>query len=266
LGQLQLQLMQASSRAVLARQAAQRERALFDEGIIPQRRVQETQSALKESEAALNQTKAALSLAGMPKATIERIAANGKPEDSLTLRATQAGIIASIDVKLGQRVEPTSALMHLAQTDRLLLEIQAPAGDFATWKAGSKLKLQGRDITGRIISISPMITGGSQTVSIRAEVDAGINGLRPGELVTVELPVAANTDGWDVPLSAVAHDGTQAYLFVRTAEGFEARPVKIIASAGQRVRIQGTLKAEDKIAISGVVALKGSWLGEKGGS
>lgn len=266
LGQLQLQLMQTSSRAALARQAAQRERALFDEGIIPQRRMQETQAALKESEAALNQAKAALRLAGLSAAAIDRIASSGKLEDGLTLHAAQAGIITGIDVKLGQRVEPTSALMRLAQTDRLWLEIQVPAADAANWRTGSKLKLQGRDITGRIISVSPMVTGGSQTVSIRAEVQSGANGLRPGELVTVELPVAATTEGWDVPLSAVTHDGSQAYVFVRSADGFEARPVKVTASAGQRVRIQGALKADDKIAVSGVVALKGSWLGEKGGS
>ena len=266
LGQLQLQLMQASSRAALAQQAFQRERALFDEGIIPQRRVQESEAALKESEAGLIQAKAALRLAGLPVAAIERIASSGKLEEGLILRASQAGTITGIDVKLGQRVEPSSALMRLAQTDRLWLEIQAPATDAANWRAGSKLKLQGRDTTARIISVSSVVTGGSQTVALRAEVVSGASELRPGELVTVELPVSATAEGWDVPLSAIAHDGSQAYVFVRSSDGFEARPVKVTASAGQRVRIQGALKADDKIAVSGVVALKGSWLGEKGGS
>jgi len=68
---------------------------------------------------------------------------------------------------------------------------------------------------------------------------------------------------WDVPLSAVVHDGKQAYLFVRTADGFEARPVQVAASAGQRVRVQGPVKAGDQIAVSGVVALKGAWIEPK---
>ena len=38
-GQLQLQLLQVNSRATLARQAAEREQQLFEEGIISQRRV-----------------------------------------------------------------------------------------------------------------------------------------------------------------------------------------------------------------------------------
>jgi cobalt-zinc-cadmium efflux system membrane fusion protein len=65
------------------------------------------------------------------------------------------------------------------------------------------------------------------------------------------------------PCPAVVHDGEQAYLLVRTADGFEARPVKVVVSAGQRVRVQGPLKEGEQIAISGVVALKGAWLDAK---
>lgn len=265
LGELQLQVLQSSTRATLARQAAQRERALFDEGIIPQRRVQETQAALKESEAALHQAKAALRLTGLSAAAIDRIAASGNLEDSLILRAAQAGIVTGIDVKLGQRVEASTALLRLAQTDILWLDIQAPVADAANWQPGTKLKIQGRDSAARIVSVGSSVSAGSQTVALRAVVDTGANGLRAGEFVSVELPTATTSEGWDIPLSAVAHDGNQAYIFVRSPGGFEARPVKVIASAGQRLRIQGALKAGENIAVTGVVALKGAWLDEKGG-
>ncbi|MHB1174758.1 MAG: efflux RND transporter periplasmic adaptor subunit [Sulfuriferula sp.] len=265
LGQLQLQLMQTATRATLARQAAQRERALFDEGIIPRRRVQETHAALQESEAALRQAKAALRLADMSTAAINRIAA-GKLEDSLTLRAAQAGTVTSIDVKPGQRVEASTALLRLAQTDILWLDIQAPVADAANWQPGARLKIQGRDSAARIVSVGSSVSAGSQTVALRAVVETGAKGLRAGEFVSVELPSASTSEGWDIPLSAVAHDGNQAYVFVRSPDSFEARPVKVIASAGQRVRIQGALKAGENIAVSGVVALKGAWLDEKGGN
>ena len=263
--QLQLQLLQATARATLARQAARREQALFDEGIIPQRRAQEAQAGLKEAEAALNQAKAALRLSGMPAATIERIAASGKPQDSITLAATQAGIVTEIAVRPGQRVEAATALLHVAQTDSLWLDIQLPVSESANWQAGTKVKVQGRDVTARILSASPTVSSSSQTVVLRAAVEGKAGPMRPGEFVTVELPVAATQGSWDVPLSAVAHDGDQAYVFVRTSDGFEVRPVKVVISAGQRVRVQGPVKAGEQIAVSGVVALKGAWLDEKGG-
>ena len=124
LGQLQLQLLQASARATLARQAAQREQQLFDEGIIPQRRVQEAQAGLKEAEAALTQAKAALRLSGMPAATIGRIAASGQPQDSITLAATRPGIVTEISAKPGQRVEPATALLPIGALGHRNLDIQ----------------------------------------------------------------------------------------------------------------------------------------------
>ena len=99
-------------------------------------------------------------------------------------------------------------------------------------------------------------------------IESSAHGLRPGEIVAVELPAAGSAGGWSVPLAAVAHDGKQAYVFVRSADGFEVRPVTVSASAGQRVRVQGALKDGEQIAVSGIVALKGAWLAEKekGGS
>ena len=263
LGQLQLQLLQATARATLARQAARREQALFKEGIIPQRRVQEAQAALTEGEAALNQAKSILRLSGMSTATINRVAASGKLQDSITLTAMQSGIVTEIAAQPGQRVEAATALMHVAQLNSLWLDIQLPVSQSAHWRAGTRVEVPGRGITARILSASPTVSSSSQTLVLRAVVEGKTSPLLPGEFVTVELPVAATQGSWDVPLSAVAHDGNQAYVFVRTADGFEARPVQAVASAGQRVRVQGAVNAGERIAVTGVVALKGAWLNAK---
>lgn len=263
-GQLQLQLIMAASKANLARQNSNREAALFEEGIIPQRRVQEAQANLRESEAALYQAKSTLRISGFSAGAIDKLAASGKIEDGLVLRATQAGIVTSIDAKLGQRVEASTALLRLAQTDVLSLDIQAPAADAGRWKPGAKIKIQGRDQTARLISTGSSVTAGNQSVTLRATIEGSATGLRAGEYVTVEMPAGTTEDGWNIPLASVAHDGNQTVVFVRSAKGFDATPVKVVASAGQRVRVQGNLKLGDKIAVTGIVALKGSWLDDKG--
>lgn len=264
LGQMQLQLLQAAARATLARQAAAREKLLFEEGIIPRRRVQESQAASKEAEAALDHAKGALRLSGLPAPAIERVAASGKTQDSITLAAAQAGIVTEVVVKPGQRVEAATALLNVAQTDTLWLNIQLPVSESTRWPAGTRVKIPDRDLTARILSASPMVSPGSQTVVMRAAIDGRTDRVRPGELVTVELVAgAAAQGGWTVPLAAVFHDADQAYLFVRAPEGFEARKVKVTASAGQSVRVEGPLKSGEQIAVSGVVALKGAWLDGK---
>ncbi len=264
LGTLQLQLMQAASRHGLVRALAKREQALFDEGIIARRRVEEANAALAEVDASLRQSRAALRLAGMSPAAIARVAGGGQPEDGMTLTASRAGIVTGIDVKAGQRVEPATPLMQLTHAGSTILEIQAPAAEAAAWKVGNKVQVQGRNATARVASVGSMVNGASQTVLIRADVAAGAD-VRPGEMLTVLQPLSAGKDSFDLPLSAVVHDGQATVVFVRTASGFEARTVRVLQSAGQRVRLGGALKAGDKVAVSGVVALKGSWLGEKGG-
>jgi RND family efflux transporter MFP subunit len=262
-GQLQLQLLQASTRATLARQTMQREQQLFDEGIIAQRRIQEAHASLSESEATLKQAKAALRLSGMPAATINQVLASGSPQDMLTLVAAKTGVVTEIEVKNGQRVEAATALLHIAQTDKLWLDIQVPVTDSARWKAGTSVKVKGSEMRGRVLSSSAMVGADSQTVILRAELESKVGEVRPGEFLTIELPMAATAGEWDVPLSAVAHYGDKAYVFVRTSNGFEARLVKVVASAGQRVRIQGQLKASEQIAVSSVVALKAAWINAK---
>ena len=100
-------------------------------------------------------------------------------------------------------------------------------------------------------------------MALRAAIEGQSTQVRPGEFVTVELPVVATQGSWVVPLSAVVYAGKQAYLFVRTPDGFEGRSVQVMASAGQQLRVQGPLKAGEQIAVSGVVALKGAWLNAK---
>lgn len=263
LGQLQLQLMQATSRADLARQAAQREQRLFDEGIIPQRRQLEAQAALKEADAALAQARSALRLAGMANAQIERVAKTGVAQDSITLMANKAGILTTIEAKAGQRVDAASPLMHVTQTDALALEIQLPATAGKALAPGAKVSIQGHPISARIANASPTISPGTQSAVVRANVEGKADGLRPGELVAVELPATAGEQGFDIPIAAVAHDGQRTFVFVRTPAGFDARQVSVSASVGQRARVQGPLKAGEHIAVNGIVALKGAWLGEK---
>ena len=108
-----------------------------------------------------------------------------------------------------------------------------------------------------------MVSSSSQTIALRAAIDGNTDKVRPGEVVTAELAAAMTQDGWDVPLSAVVYDGSQAYLFIRTSDGFEARAVMVLSSARQHVRVQGRLKAGEQVAVSSVIALKGAWLDAK---
>ena len=270
LGELQLKLLEASSKSRLSHKTAQRERMLFADGIIPERRVQEAEGAAEENRARVQQAEAALRLAGVDAASVRKIAAGGALQDGLTVHAKTAGTVMSVDVKAGQRVAQADALMRLADTRQLWLDIQLPA-DRRSQVAikGGQITVVGRDAKAVPMSVGSMVSD-SQTVTLRAQVTQGATLLRPGEYVQAQVPFAglasagSGAESWPVPVASVVRQGDKAYVFVRTPKGFLAQQVTVLNSAGTSVQVQGPIKAGQDIAITSVIALKAAWLGKSG--
>ncbi len=265
LGELQLKLSEAASKGRLAQATLKREQLLFAEGIVPQRRVQEAESTATEDQARQRHAEAALRLAGMDAAAIKRVAEGGAMQDALVLRARAPGIVVKLEAKPGMRAQGADALVRIADTRKLWLDIQVPVDRQA------QIATKGASVTGvdRDVTATPLGFGAtvsdSQTVMLRAQVTRGAQTLRLGEFVQVRVPFASTEDGWPVPVPAVVRQDDKAYVFVRTEKGFTALPVTVLDSAGQSVRVKGALRAGQEIAVGSVIALKSAWLG-KGGS
>lgn len=265
LGELQLKLSEAASRSRLSQSTLQRERLLFAEGIVPERRVQEAESAAAENQARQRQAEAALRLAGLDGPTIRRVADGGAMQDALVLRARTPGVIVKLEAKPGLRTQSTDPLVRIADTRKLWLDIQIPVDRQAQVATkGAQVRGVDRDLGAKPLGFGATVSD-SQTVMLRAEVTRGAQALRLGEFVQVRVPFAGTEDGWPVPLPAVIHQNDKAYVFVRTDKGFVATPVTVLDSAGQALRVKGALRAGQEIAVSSVIALKAAWLG-KGGS
>lgn len=266
LGELQLKLLEASSKSRLSQKALQRERTLFTEGIIPERRVQEAEANAEEDRARVRQAEAALRLAGLDAGSIAKIASNGAVQDGVTVRAKAAGTVVSLDVKPGQRVDSADALMRVADTRQLWLDIQVPADRRAQIPIKSgQITVVGRDAIAVAMSVGSIVTD-SQTVTLRAQVTQGAERLHAGEYAQAQVPFAAGAGGesWAVPVQSVVRQGDKAYVFVRTPKGFRAQEVTVLNSAAQSVQVQGALKPGHEIATGSVIALKAAWLGKSG--
>lgn len=268
LGELQLRALEAASKSQLSQKTAQRERALYADGIISERRAQEAEREAEADRARLQQAEVALRLAGVDEARIRQIRAGGALRNDVTVQAQASGTVLSLGVKPGQRVAQADALMRLADTRQLWLDIQLPADRRAqiAMKHGV-ITVVGREVSASPLSMSAMVSEG-QTLTLRARVTQGAALLRPGEVVQAQVPFATGSDaanpGWPVPVSAVVRQDNQAYVFVRTAQGFVAQAVTVMNSAGNAVQVQGSLKAGQEIATRSVIALKAAWLGQNG--
>src|SRR3569832_463562 len=107
----------------------------------------------------------------MSAATINRIAASGKPEDSLILTAPRSGTVTQIAVKPGQRVDAATALLHVVQSASLWLEIQVPVAESGNKKPDTRKKKQGHNNTARNNNKNADASSDSQTVVLRAAIE-----------------------------------------------------------------------------------------------
>ena len=266
-GDLQLKLLEADSKARLTSQTAARERQLFSEGIIPERRVQEANAAQQEASARLRFAGASLRLAGADPAAVLKAGGGGNLQSVFVVRARNSGTVVGLDVKAGQRVQGSDSLLRLVNLQQLLLEVQVPADrqqQVLSNKAIASIQVVGRDATATPVSVGATVND-NQTVTLRARVEKGGDLLRPDEVVQVQIPFAQNSAGWALPLAAVARQDDKAYVFVRTQKGFAAESVNVVSSAGQSVQVTGNLSAGQQVATSSVIALKAAWLGKSGG-
>jgi RND family efflux transporter MFP subunit len=253
-------LVIADSTRRLAADNAARDEALFAEGIIAESRLRESRAKLAQGRAEVAALSATLRLQGLSARDIEAIAAGQVLRDSVAVRAPLAGQILERLAETGERVEAGMPLYRLARMDRLLLEIDVPVELARTLKPGMAVKVPGTQAAGRITAIEAGV-GSAQTVTVRANLDAA-HGLRPGQAVGVRIAELEAAGRWRVPAAALAWVKGRPHVFVETPQGFRVMPVAVLSQSAGGASIAGTgLRGDERIAVTGVAALKALWQG-----
>ncbi len=262
---LQRDLLQALSQQRLALSEWKRDEELFKEGVIAERRYLETQSRFQEQNAALEERRQSLRLAGMDKRDIDQLEKSRQMSTQLNVRSPINGVVLERMSEAGRRLAVADALYRIADTSQLWLEIRVPIEAVRNLAVGSNVQVGGQAISGKVIAVGHDVDAASQTVLVRAKVTEGVQQIWPGEFLQVSLATTATTPLYKVPAVAVARSGNKIVIFVQDKDGFTAVPVKVIASQAGSSVIEGTLKGDERVAVSGIAAIKGAWLGLGGG-
>jgi len=261
--QVQRDYLQAKQQADLAQRSLARDEQLFKEGIIAEARLQASRASQAQAAVAARELQAELRIAGAT-------AGGGSLTPEVAVSAPLDGVVLEASAAVGSRVEAATALFTVAQLNPLWLEIQAPAALAGNLKEGAAVRIAGSEASGKLINVGRQISPGSQTVTLRARMDAGLDSLHPGQMVEATVaaaPQAGATAGknatYRIPQAAVVRQAGQAWVFVQMAgarPGFQATPVSVAGNAGADVLVSGSaLAANAAVAVKGVSALKSAW-------
>ncbi|MDO9152022.1 MAG: efflux RND transporter periplasmic adaptor subunit [Methylotenera sp.] len=258
---LQRDYLQALTQKRLAAKALARDTELLKDGIIAQRRYLETESAHDEASANLAQSKQALRLAGMGDGAISKLSPSTGMQSGISLVAPISGQVLEQMVTTGQRVDMAMPLYRIAKLSPLWLEIHAPLEGLPFVKEGMQVQVPKLQASGHLIAVIRSVNKADQTLHLRAEITKGAEKLSPGQFVEAEINLGGQSQYFSVPKSALARQGTNALVFVQTKTGFKPIKVTIISEQGDDAVVDAPFVGTEKIAVTGIAAIKGTWLG-----
>jgi len=254
LGDARRLLTEASLDYKTASAAAQRDQAMFDEGIIPAVRLQLSRAKQEAAKSLLQSREAELAAAGM------RFDGEGAGYATGVLKSPLSGTVLEAFASVGQRVEAGAVLFKLADASQLQLDVQLSTDKAAQLQVGDEVSIPSRDAKAKIIGVSRAVDA-SQSAHARALVHTK-GTLQVGELLSVTVhskvnPSKAKADNqWLVPSRAVTQWRGRPWLFVADAQGFVAQPIRVLSGSDDVSLIDAPLPAGAKVAVSGVAALR----------
>jgi RND family efflux transporter MFP subunit len=248
--------LQALSAEQLARQRLERDEQMFKERIIAERRLLTTRADYVYAQTTLQEREQMLALLGMAEADIRELREKHQMAAALTVSAPRDGVVLELRVSPGERVAASAPLFSVAQLDPLWINLQVPLQQARAIEPSTRVSVPGTTAQGEVIRLGRSVDATTQSVTATVQVDSGTDSLRPGQVVSASVALQPNgTPQWRLPAGSVVRHAGQSWVFVRTPEGFLARPVTVIAEVPSATSIRARLAPEDRVASRGILSL-----------
>ncbi|MDE1928419.1 MAG: efflux RND transporter periplasmic adaptor subunit, partial [Burkholderiales bacterium] len=171
------------------------------------------------------------------------------------VRAPYAGIVAEVPVKLGEMALPGRALVTLYDPAALRVSAPIPQAMAAQLAGGAapRIELPGLAGAGAIVptrvQLLPTVDAATHTVTLRADLPAGLAGAVPGLFARVWLPQAGGLrESVSVPATAVVRRAEMTGLYVLDGAGKpQLRQVRLGRSEGALVEILAGVSAGERV-------------------
>ncbi|MGD0958725.1 MAG: efflux RND transporter periplasmic adaptor subunit [Methylomonas sp.] len=258
---LQREFLTVASELALSELEYNRDTKLLQEGVIADRRWQETQAKHNSKSAQYDSARQMLLIAGMSNAEVNTLAQSRKLNSLLNIHAPAGGVVLERDATLGARLDIQAPLYHIANLSELWLEINIPQERLNDVHIGDQVLIENTAITANISLLGQSVNRESQTVIARAVIRGKPAQLRVGQHVNVQIMQNSQQAGFKVVNTAISQNNGHNYIFVRDAEGFRVQEISIIGKQDNESIFNAPLTGSEQIAVKGAAALKANWLG-----
>ena len=213
--------------------------------------LQHVQSA--EAKALRGAAQQRLNVLGLSPADSRSMGSNGQ----ITLRAPQTGVLSTLDVREGQRVNAGQTLMTINGISTVWVDAALPQSVAGTMRADTPVTvsidaLPGQVFHGHVESLLPDIDMTTRTQHTRIVLANPDGALSPGMFATVQLDPAPGKAVPVVPDDALIASGAHTRVIVAEDGGhFRAIAVRTGRAAGGYTEILEGLGGGEKVVVSG---------------
>ena len=179
------------------------------------------------------------------------------------LRAPISGRVAERRVELGSlvgREGQESELFVIVDLNVVWAELAVSPSDLATIHQGQKITITAgtgdESSPATIMFVSPLLDKDTRFARVVASVDNAEHKWRPGSFITAEIPTDEAPAAVVVPKTALQSLKGDTVIFVRTADGFEARKVDVGRQDARLAEVTTGLTVGERIATTNTFILK----------
>jgi membrane fusion protein, multidrug efflux system len=186
------------------------------------------------------------------KATLDAMTREGADQSQRTLTAPFDGIIATIPIAQGDRVQPGATLMTITRLDGLVVTVGIDPDARSRIHSGEPAQLtslsSGEHLNGQVLRIDGTLNPKTRLLDTDISVPPGA--VVSGAAFKADITVGQLT-GWIVPHDAILFDDKGAYLFQVAGTTASRIDVKVIGSAGADDIVQGSVDSKLPIVVQG---------------
>ncbi|MEJ5903701.1 efflux RND transporter periplasmic adaptor subunit [Pseudomonas kermanshahensis] len=239
----------AQRRLELARLTFQREQQLWQERISAEQDYQQARQVLQEAEIALANAR-------------QKVAAVGPAGagNRYELRAPFDAVVVEKHMSVGEVVDASSNAFTLSDLSRVWATFAVAPRDLNRVVTGRSVTVSapdlGVEVEGTVNYVGSLLGEQNRAATVRATLANPNGAWRPGLFVNIAVSVERSTAAVVVPESALQTWEEQTVVFVRTEQGFEARPVTTGRRDAGQVEVVAGLDAGIQVAAAGSFVLK----------
>lgn len=177
------------------------------------------------------------------------------------IRAPFSGVLGLRQVSTGALVTPGVAIATLDDLSRVYVDFPLPEAQLSRVAAGQRIQGRAtaypqRTFDGAVTTIDARLDAATRAVQVRADLANGERLLRPGMLMTVEVP-GIERQALLLPEIAVTQIGRDSFVYrVKADDSVEQVKVTVAARRDGKVEIAEGLASGDRIVVEGTGKLR----------